>query len=107
MVEHILRHGDFLTIVQIVTDPVYLTEPYIQSTDFQLDLHGTEAPALCEVEEETHHARAWAPHRSPEQAQKHQEALAKKPNLRLEAVKGGAETAYPEYRKKLKQLGVQ
>jgi len=107
MIEHWMRHGDFLTIVQIVTDPVYLTEPYIQSTDFQLDLHGTQAPVLCEVEEETDHPRGWVPHRSPEQAQKDQETFAKKHNLPIEAVKGGAETIYPEYRKKLKQLGVQ
>jgi len=107
IVEHLMRHGDFLTIVQIVTDPVYLTEPFIQSTDFQFDLHGTEAPVLCEVEEETDHPRGWVPHRSPEQAQKDLEAFAKKHNLPLDAVKGGAETTYPEYRKKMKQPGVQ
>jgi hypothetical protein len=107
MVEHLLRHGDYLTIVQIVTDPVYLTEPYIQSTDFQFDPHGTEAPVLCEVEEETDHPRGWVPHRSPEQAQKDQEGFAKKHNLPLDAVKGSAESTYPDYRKKLKQMGVQ
>lgn len=106
MVEHLMRHGDFLTIMQIVTDPVYLTEPLIQSTDFQLDLHGTQAPVLCEVEEETDHPRGWVPHRSPEQAQKDLETFAKKHNLPIEAVKGGAETTYPEYRKKMKQPGV-
>jgi hypothetical protein len=102
MVEHFMRHGDFLTIVQIVTDPIYYTEPFIQSTDFQLDLHGTEAPVLCEVEEETDHPRGWVPHRTPEQAKKDQEDFAKKHNLPLDAVKGGAETIYPDYRKKLK-----
>ena len=107
MVEHLLRHGDFLTIVQIVTDPVYLTEPFLQSTDFQLDLHGTQAPVLCEVEEETDHPRGWVPHRSPEQAQKDLETFATKHNLPIEAVKGGAETIYPDYRKKLKQPSVQ
>ena len=39
MTEHWMRHGDFLTIVQIVYDPVYLTEPFIYSTDFALELH--------------------------------------------------------------------
>jgi len=106
MVEHILRHGDFLTIMEMVTDPVYLTEPFVQTTDFQLDMHGTDTPVMCEVEEETDHARGWVPHRSLEQAQKDQADFAKKHNLPLEAVKGGAETMYPEYRKKLKQPGV-
>src|SRR5438552_7832868 len=53
MTEHWIRHGDYLTIVQIVSDPVYLTEPFIQSTDFTLDLYMQDAPELCEVEEET------------------------------------------------------
>jgi hypothetical protein len=106
-VEHILRHGDVLTILQILTDPVYLTEPFVQSTDFQLDPRGVEAPVLCEVEEETDHPRGWVPHRSPEQAQKDQEGFAKKHNLPLDAVKGGAATTYPDYRKTLKQQGVQ
>jgi hypothetical protein len=44
------------------------------------------------------------PRRSPEQAQKDQEAFAKKHNIPLDAVKGGAETTYPDYQKKLKQL---
>jgi hypothetical protein len=42
------------------------------------------------------------PHRTPEQAKKDQEDFAKKHNLPLDAVKGGAETIYPDYRKKLK-----
>jgi hypothetical protein len=106
MIEHIMRHGDFLTIVQIVTDPVYLTEPFIQDTDFALDLHGTEAPVLCEVGEETEHPRGWVPYRTREQAQKDQDEIAKKYNLSMDAIKGGAEQTYPEYRKKLQQAGV-
>ena len=46
MIEHWMRHGDFLTIVQIVTDPVYLTEPFIQSTDFVLDLRHWGQPGV-------------------------------------------------------------
>jgi len=107
MIEHIMRHGDFITIVQIVTDPVYYTEPFIQSTDFALDLHGTEAPVLCEVGEETEHQRGWVPQRPPEQAQKDMDDFAKKYKIPMDAVKGGAESTYPDYRKKLKQMGVQ
>ena len=102
-----MRHGDFITIVQIVTDPVYYTEPFIQSTDFALDLHGTEAPVLCEVGEETEHQRGWVPQRPPEQAQKDMDDFAKKYKIPMDAVKGGAESTYPDYRKKLKQMGVQ
>jgi len=62
---------------------------------------------LCEIGEETDHPRGWVPHRSREQAQKDLEDFAKKHNLPIEAVKGGAETTYPEYRTKLRQAGVQ
>jgi hypothetical protein len=101
MIEHWFRHGDFLTIAQVVTDPVYLTEPFVQSTDFALDLHIRDAPELCEVEEETDHAAGWVPHRLPGTTTDAEE-FAKKHNLPLDAVRGGAEGTYPEYRKKLK-----
>jgi len=102
MTEHWIRHGDYLTIVQIVSDPVYLTEPFIQSTDFTLDLYMQDAPELCEVEEETDHPKGWVPHRLPGTVTD-SEDFAKKHGLPVEAVKGGAETMYPEYRAKLKQ----
>jgi hypothetical protein len=102
MIEHWIRHGDYLTIVQIVTDPVYLTEPFIQTTDFALDVHVRDAPELCEVEEETDHATGWVPHRLPGTTTDAEE-FATKHGLPVEAVRGGAETTYPEYRSKLKQ----
>jgi hypothetical protein len=102
MIEHWMRHGDFLTIVQIVTDPVYLTEPFIQTTDFVLDLSIVDAPELCEVEEESDHPKGWVPHHLPG-ASSEEDEFAKKHGLPIEAVRGGAETMYPEYRAKLKQ----
>ena len=105
MTEHWMRHGDFLTIVQIVYDPVYLTEPFIQSTDFALDMHlEGDQPQLCEIEEETDRPKNSVPHRLPGTTTGSEE-YAKKFNLPVEAVKGGAETIYPDYRKKMKQAG--
>ena len=37
LVEHFIRHGDYLTHVSIITDPVYLTEPMIHTEDFVLE----------------------------------------------------------------------
>src|SRR5712691_8405002 len=37
LVEHFIRHGNYLTHVSIVTDPVYLTEPLIKSQNFVLN----------------------------------------------------------------------
>ena len=47
--EHWMRHGDFLTVVTIVNDPVYLTEPFIRTTDYELDLHQHVPPYPCEM----------------------------------------------------------
>jgi hypothetical protein len=102
MIEHWMRHGDYLTVVQIITDPVYLTEPFVQSTDFVMDVHVGDIPNLCEVEEESDHPKGWVPHRLPGTANE-EEVFAKKHNLPVEAARGGAETMYPEYRAKLKQ----
>jgi len=104
MTEHIVRHGDYLTVMQIVKDPVYLTEPFVLSTDFILDLRTQDAPELCEVEEESDYEKGWVPHRLPGTMHDSEE-YAKKHNLPLEAVRGGAETMYPEYKRRMKSGG--
>ena len=35
LVEHFIRHGDIIAYVTVLTDPVYLTEPLIRSTDMR------------------------------------------------------------------------
>ena len=35
-----MRHGDYLTWINIVNDPVYLTEPLIRSGEYRLNLGG-------------------------------------------------------------------
>lgn len=108
MTEHWSRHGDLMTITQIVYDPVYLTEPFILTTTYFLDVHlEGERPQLCEIEEETDRPKESVPHRMPGEGAADTEVVAKKYNLPVEAVKGGAETTYPEYRKKLKPAGGQ
>ena len=37
LVEHFIRHGDHLTHVSIVTDPVYLTEPLVKSAGLRVE----------------------------------------------------------------------
>ena len=60
--EHWIRHGDFLTIVTIVNDPVYLTEPFIRTTDYQLDLHQHVPPYPCEMVQEIERPKGVVPH---------------------------------------------
>ena len=42
LVEHYIRHGNVLSHVMIITDPVYLTEPYVRSQEFVLMERGNQ-----------------------------------------------------------------
>ena len=37
MTEHFIRHGDYLMVVDILNDPVFLSEPFIRTTNFALE----------------------------------------------------------------------
>ena len=95
--EHYLRHGNYLTVVAVLKDPVYLTEPMIRSSDYALDARRTIAPYPCDIVVEIADRKpGYVPHYLPgknpfqmEYAQQH--------NLPLDAVLGGAKTMYPEY----------
>jgi hypothetical protein len=104
MVEHWVRHGNVATIVTVVTDPVYLTEPLVKSTDFRLN----ERPAggwlwPCEyVDEVAGLKQGYVPHYLPGKSP-FQGEFAAKMGIPVEATRGGAETMYPEYRSKMPQ----
>jgi hypothetical protein len=103
MVEHWVRHGNIATIVTVVTDPVYLSEPLVKSTDFRLN----ERPAggwlwPCEyVDEVAGQKQGYVPHYLPGQSPFYGE-FAKKMGIPVEATRGGAETMMPEYFLKLR-----
>ncbi len=102
LTEHWIRHGDFLTVVTIVNDPVYLTEPFIRSTDYELDLHQHVPPYPCDTVEEVNRARGVVPHVLPGKNTGINEFPARHA-LPSEAARGGAETMYPEYQLKMKK----
>ena len=96
MTEYLTRHGNYLLVTMIVTDPVWLEEPFIQTTHYELDPYTQLAYYPCTVSEEN--ISKEVPHFLP----------GKNPNLGADdippqAARGGAETIYPEYRAKLKQ----
>ena len=103
LTEHWMRHGEFLTVVTIVTDPVYLTEPFVRSTDYQLDLHQNIPPYPCEMVQEIERPKGEVPSIMPG-ANTFLTEFAVKHDLPPQATMGGAETMYPEYRKKLRSL---
>lgn len=103
LVEHWIRNEDFLTAVVIMYDPVYLTEPFIRSSDYQLNLNQLVAPYPCGVVQEVDRPRGVVPHHLPS-ANPYLMEFAQQMKLPFEATRGGAATMYPEYRKTLKTL---
>lgn len=101
--EHFIRNGDILTIVTIVTDPVYLTEPYIKSRNFQFDPGYKMTPYPCSVDVEIDRPAGEIPHYLPGANPFISEAAAKH-KMPLEPARGGAETMYPEYMERMKTL---
>ena len=99
MEERFIRHGDFLTHVYMISDPVYLTEPLIKTNGFRLQLNGEVQPYPCESVDEVIRAAGVVPHHLPN-TNDASEQYAKKHHLSLEGAKGGAETALPEFAKR-------
>ncbi|MGH9145915.1 MAG: hypothetical protein ACRD1Q_04340 [Vicinamibacterales bacterium] len=99
------RHGNILTLTGFLEDPVYLAEPYVLTESFRLDTNANILPlTACEPIEELpylHENPALVPHYLPGKNPFLGE-LTKNRNIPMEAVMGGPETMYPEYRKKIK-----
>jgi len=98
--EHIVRHGDVLTIVSIVDDPIYLEEPLIRSTNWRENQQQVLTGVISEsVDEIAGRERGYVPHHLPGTNQWLKDA-AKKFGVPEAALRGGRETTYPEYRPK-------
>jgi hypothetical protein len=103
LVEHFMRHGDTMTHVSIITDPVYLTEPFIRTQAFrQIVQEGQNWLYPCQsVVEIANRPRGAVPSFLPGENPFATE-FADRYKLPREAVLGGAETMYPEFQLKLK-----
>ena len=103
--ERLVRHGDYLTWIVIVNDPVYLTEPFIRTTNFVADPFQQIAPYPCQIVVEVDRPQGSVPHHLPGTNSFLMEFPAKY-GIPFEATQGGAQTMYPEYIEKLKSLPV-
>jgi len=100
LTEYFYRHGNFLTWTSIVNDPLYLTEPMIRTSDFMVNPGQQIAPYPCLIVSEVEQPHGWVPHWLPGTNPDLQE-FAKDQHVPPEAMRGGAETMLPEYRKKV------
>jgi glyoxylase-like metal-dependent hydrolase (beta-lactamase superfamily II) len=104
LTEFWIRRGNWLTIVTVVDDPVFLTEPLVRSMHYELDLHQQIPPYPCDVVEEVERTKGAIPHWLPG-ANPDLEEFSRKHGIPFQATRDGAATMYPEYQARLKELG--
>ena len=101
--EYLMLDGDLMTVTTLLDDPVYMDEPHIQSLTYRRNVH-QELPFFpCTIGVEN--VAPGFPHFLPGKNPYVHDA-AKNQGLPIEAIKGGAETLYPEYRERLKTLPI-
>ena len=107
MSEHFIRHGNYLMLVSIVKDPVFLDEPFIRTTNFVLSPSATAnawgncGPAQI-IDELGGRPKGSVPHYLPG-VTAHVEEFLKYAGVPAEGARGGAATTYPEYQTRLRQ----
>jgi hypothetical protein len=103
MVEYFRRHGDYLSHVSIINDPIYLSEPLVRSTNWLLTPDNVLYPQPCRPAIEIAAPEGTIPHHLPWEANPMLDEFAVKFGLPQEAADGGAQTLYPEFMHKLPQ----
>jgi hypothetical protein len=101
LTEFITRHGDILTIITVVDDPIYLDQPYVESTTYTYDPTASVNLETCNGSSFAENGgtnRHWVPHFLPGQNTALGEWLKKDDWVPAAAARGGVKTLYPEYR---------
>jgi hypothetical protein len=110
MTEYFIRHGDILTQISITEDPVFLAEPLVKTTDLRLDLQTRPGDyqrwLFCQAAEEIPgRDPAYVPHYLPGR-NPYLEDFAVRVGVPVEAMRGGPETMYPEYARRVRGMPV-
>jgi hypothetical protein len=91
--EYLTRHGDILTIVAMVEDPLYLEEPWVFSVSYVLDPHAEMTYYPCTIVEEiSNQVPHFLPGENPYLTEWTDQF-----GIPAEAVRGYRETLYPDY----------
>lgn len=100
LITYWIRHGDYLVWATISTDPAYLSEPLVRSSEEVLALNQEIPPYPCTVVDEEDRPKGQVPSFMP--GQNHfLDEWGKKYNLPEWITEGGAATMYPEAARKL------
>lgn len=103
LIEYFIRNEDYLTLVTVVDDPVYLTEPLVRTSDWVQDPGVQLSPFSCIPTIEIERARGEIPHYLPGE-NPYLSEFAEKEGLPAIVTRGGAETMFPEYLPVVRQL---
>ncbi len=101
MTEFFTRHDGMLTIVQVTDDPLYMDEPFVQSTTYLYDpttrvnAESCNAGTFAESGGVNPH---FVPHHLPGRELFISEWLPSEDWIPFDAIRGGVKTIYPEYR---------
>jgi len=101
MTERFIRHGDHLVDLIVIDDPVYLSERFVRTQDWRLNLTGEpNAWGACSpvqiADEIPNQKKGYVPHHLPG-TNAHIREFTVKRGIPPEMARGGAETMYPEY----------
>lgn len=96
LTERWMRHGDYLLYVSMLEDPIYLTEPFIHSTHYRINLNQQPRAYPCRPAVEVPRESGVVPHEAFKNDGASEE-YAKTYGLPLSGVRGGANTALPEF----------
>jgi hypothetical protein len=94
--EYFIRNDDILTLVSIVEDPVYLTEPLVRTSDWVTDPGMQLSPFSCIPTVEIERPRGAVIHHLPD-TNEYLYEYADTQGITHRDSRGGAETMYPEY----------
>jgi len=102
MTEEFFLHGELLTMVSIVEDPIYLEEPLVRSQSWVRNANQNVGPVMPwePVDELAGKEVGWVPHYPL--GTRHTEP-AEQFKVPFEATQGGAATTYPEYQRTIER----
>lgn len=93
--ESYVRHDEFITVISVINDPVYLTESFIRTSNYRVDPQLNVGPYPCDPAVEIEREWGYVPHYLPGQNPFHGE-YANRYGVELQDSLGGAQTMYPK-----------
>lgn len=98
--QYLIRRGNYLTFLVVAYDPVYLTEPIIRSTEYQLAVNQQLPPYPCTVVTEVDRPKGVIPHYLPG-TNPDVGWFSNRYRVPLDVVMSGAANMYPEIRARI------